>query len=184
MQPVVRRFCSNTTIWEKRVPATYLLPCQCGGRVRVTSSQAGELLQCAACGASLTAPTLRTMRQLEVVKRPPGRRNASRWGARKIWIVLGLYLAAGALITLAVLWARRPTPPDASKLSPLESWQVWMALRQGLNRRVSWYTGQLIESQNSLRLHTYICLGAAVLGIAISLLAFVFRKRRAVYGDG
>ncbi len=163
--------------------STYLLPCRCGARVAVGSAQAGELVQCAACGTSLTVPTLRELRQLEVVAAPSRRRNVARWNARKIWMMLGLYLAAGALVTLAVLWARRPDLPDPSTLSPLDSWQVWMTLRQGLSRRVSWFTYQLIESRRNLRLHTYVCLGTAAVGITISLLAFVFRKRSVAHGD-
>ena len=143
-----------------------------------TSVQAGETLRCSTCGTELTVPALRDLEDFELADRPRRQRYKLRWGARKILITLGLYVTAGSLIALAILWAKRPELPDPSTLTPLESWQVWMALRQGLNRQVSWDTYQLIESQKNLRLCTFFCLGMAVIGISISLLSFMIRKRR------
>ncbi|MFW6169457.1 MAG: hypothetical protein ACODAD_03130 [Planctomycetota bacterium] len=158
---------------------TYLLPCECGHGVHVTSVQSGETVQCSGCGAHLTAPPLREMRQLEVVNPSRRRRRDKRWGARKICMMLGFYLAAGALIVLAILWARRPEPPDFSTLSPLESWQIWMDLRQGLQGRISWHTYHLIAAQRHFRLAAYACGGTAVIGIGMALTAFLMRKPRA-----
>ncbi|MGM0486903.1 MAG: hypothetical protein ACQESR_09115 [Planctomycetota bacterium] len=158
---------------------TYLLPCECGESVHITSVQSGETVQCSSCGANLTAPPLRAMKQLEVANPSRRRRRDKRWGARKICMMVGLYLAAGALIVLAILWARRPQPPDFSTLSPLESWQLWMDLRQGLQGQISWYTYHLIEAKRQFRLATYACVATAVVGIGMSLTAFLMRKQRA-----
>ena len=158
--------------------ATYLLPCKCGASLRVTSVQAGETLRCSTCGTEVTVPALRDLEEFELADKPRRRRHKLRWGARKILITLGLYVTAGSLIALAILWAKRPELPDPSTLTPLESWRVWMALRQGLNRQVSWDTYQLIESQKNLRLCTFVCLSTAAIGVCMSLLSFLVRKRR------
>lgn len=158
---------------------TYLLPCECGEKARITSVQAGETVQCPGCGGKLTAPPFREIKQLEVADSSRRRRRHKHWDARKICITVGLYLAAGSLIVLAILWAGRPEPPDFSNLSPFESWRLWMDLRQGLQRRISVYTYQLIEAKRQFRLATYACVGTAMLGLAMSLIAFLMRKKRA-----
>jgi hypothetical protein len=160
------------------VRVTYLLPCACGAQIRVTSVQAGESVQCPSCGTSVTAPPWREMAELKTADETPPRRRRSRWGAREIWIMVGLYLAAGSLIVIAVQWARCPQDPDPSGMSPLQSWQTWMAVRQGLGRRVSWMTFAIIEARRNLWLTTYACTATALLGLGISLFAFLRRRRR------
>ena len=158
---------------------TYLLPCECGENIRVTSVQAGETVQCSSCGAELTAPPFREMQNLELADPKKRRRREKGWDRRKICMMVGLYLTAGALIILAIVWARRPQSVDFSAFSPFESWQAWMELRQGLQRRVSWFTYYMVESRKQLRLTTYVCVGTALFGIALSLSAFIMRKKRA-----
>jgi hypothetical protein len=158
---------------------TYLLPCKCGATARVTSVQAGEKVKCPACGAETTAPGLRDLERLQAAEKPHRRRRRDRrWGTRKICILLGLYMAAGSLAALAIIWSRQPELPDTSTLTPLESWHAWMALRQGLNRQLSWGTYELIQLQKNLRLAAYFFVTTAVLGLGISLTAFLMRKRR------
>jgi hypothetical protein len=157
---------------------SYVLRCACGARVPVTSVQAGETLSCPQCGNSLAVPTLRDLALLEVADQPRRRARPARWDTRKMCMMWGLYVALGALVVLGVLWLRRPEPPDPAQLTLLESWHAWMALRQGLNRQISWYTYQLIEAQRSLRIWTIACLTLSALGAVVSLLAFLVRKRR------
>lgn len=157
---------------------TYLLPCECGENTPITSVQSGETVQCASCGANLTVPTLREMKQLEIANPTRRRRRDKRWGARKICMMVGFYLAAGSLIVLAILWLTRPEPLDFSTFSPLQSWQTWMDLRQGLQGQISWYTYQLIAAQRQFRLAMYACLATAVVGLGMSFTAFLMRKHR------
>ena len=90
----------------------------------------------------------------------------------------GLVIAVGSLLVMAVLWLVRPKPPDRLQLTLLDSWSLWMALRQGLDRRVSWYTHRLIDANNILRVQTYMCLAAAAVGLVITLIAFIMRRSR------
>lgn len=154
----------------------YQLPCDCGESLRITTAKAGESVTCPSCGAQLSVPSLSEIRRLEPANRPLRRWRVSRWDARKAWMTVGLVICVASLLTMAVLWAVRPRPPDTSQLTLVESWAHWMALRQGLDRHVSWYTYQLIESRRILRVHTYMCLAAAAVGLAITLTAFVVRR--------
>lgn len=47
-------------------PQLYLVPCNCGEQLRVRVSQAGEQLTCN-CGATVSVPTIRGLKQLTVV---------------------------------------------------------------------------------------------------------------------
>jgi len=160
--------------------ATYLLPCQCGARQRVISAQAGETIHCTQCQTVLQVPALRELGRLEPAD-PPRPARCARWSSRKLWMLLGVYAAAAALLALLILWINRPQPPDPSQLSPLDSWKMWMALRQGLNRQVSSYTYELIEAQRNHRLYVYLSCGFVVAGLAISLVAFLARRRRTTF---
>ena len=156
----------------------YWLPCECGERLTITTAEAGEVVTCPSCAAQIDVPSLSLVKQLEPVERPTRRRSRSRWSARKAWMAAGLVIAVTSLLVLAVLWAVRPKPPDPSQLTLLESWSVWMSLRQGLDRRVSWLTYHLIKSHEILRFQTYLCLAVSAVGLAITLTAFVMRRSR------
>jgi hypothetical protein len=93
-------------------------------------------------------------------------------------MAVGLVIASTSLLALVVLWVVRPRPPDSSQLMLLESWSVWMSLRQGLDRQVSWSTYELIKSHELQRLQTYLCLALSAVGLAITLTAFVMRRSR------
>jgi hypothetical protein len=59
----------------------FLLPCACGQKVRVGKAQAGQAVACT-CGKSLSVPTLRALRELEVAppdERPTKARKAAAW---------------------------------------------------------------------------------------------------------
>jgi hypothetical protein len=162
------------------VSAKYLLPCECGEHQPVTTAQAGETITCPRCGTQVDVPALGLMKHLEPADAATHHRRIRRWTARKAWMMAGCLLVVGALLVLAVLWAVRPRPPDPAQLTLSDSWAVWMGLRQGLDRRVSWYTYQLIESRKILRAQTYICLAVAAIGLVITLVAFAVRDKRIV----
>lgn len=48
-------------------PQLFVVPCSCGEKFRVRASQAGEQLKCK-CGATVSVPTIRGLKQLETVK--------------------------------------------------------------------------------------------------------------------
>jgi hypothetical protein len=69
----------------------FLLPCACGQKLRVSNAQAGEQVSCV-CGSRLNVPTLRGIRQLEVVPAEANVRAAPGWSR-----VQGAMFAAGLL---------------------------------------------------------------------------------------
>ncbi|MBX7165807.1 MAG: hypothetical protein K1X74_05610 [Pirellulales bacterium] len=76
----------------------YLLPCACGERLAVDSTQAGLELKCR-CGAALVVPTLRGLSQLERAPDVPTAR-AHAWGPRE-----GAVYFVACLTVLAALTA-------------------------------------------------------------------------------
>ena len=92
----------------------YLLSCTCGQKLTVSSRQAGESLRCN-CGTILEVPTMRGLRELEVVP-TAGSTRVRSWGGRQQAVLL-LVACAILLVGIAgyLAWARpadpRPAPP-------------------------------------------------------------------------
>jgi hypothetical protein len=73
----------------------YLLSCDCGRQIPISTSQAGETLICE-CGRSLTAPKLRELRQL-----PPAAESEAPPRSRGAWTrQQGVIFAAGLILFL------------------------------------------------------------------------------------
>jgi hypothetical protein len=71
----------------------FLLPCECGNQIPVTTAQAGRLLACS-CGREVKAPSLGGLRQLAPAQ--AGNDNpAIAWNAGR-----GILFVAGVLLTL------------------------------------------------------------------------------------
>jgi hypothetical protein len=86
----------------------YLLPCSCGQRLRVSTSQAGQTLRCA-CGAELEVPTLRHLRELERAAAPAAGRPS--WDHRqRVGFVLAV-VTLGALAVAGYLALNLPADP-------------------------------------------------------------------------
>ncbi len=156
----------------------YLMPCACGECFPISTSQAGARVLCPSCGVRLDVPALRQLQELRPVDQPGRRLQPPRWDARRAWMFFGFLLTLTAVFFLAFLWWRRPTKPDPRQLTLLDSWSVWMELRQGLDNRVSPYTYYMIETLRTLRVQSYFCLATAAVGLAITAAAFLSRKSR------
>src|SRR5487761_1267231 len=126
----------------------YLLPCQCGQKTAVDSSQAGLSVRCR-CGASLAVPAMRGLAKLERVEsasQAAAAQPAGAWGARQRLIFSGsIILVFGALGALGVWW----TLPEAPSLnesyqefnrafidqqSPEELLEKWQDYRTGIEQ--------------------------------------------------
>jgi hypothetical protein len=83
----------------------YLLPCSCGQKVRVANAQAGGQVACG-CGKSLSVPTLRGLRELEVAPQEIEGRSRPGWSPlHGALFASGLLVATVGLIVLALyLW--------------------------------------------------------------------------------
>ena len=115
----------------------YLLPCSCGRRLEVDAGQAGTQIACS-CGRSLEVPSIRGLRQLEIVleSAPEAVPSGAVWNPlRGAIFSLGLLVAAVALAfsVVNVYWFwqyRRLTDPaefalkmaydEVDRLSPEE----------------------------------------------------------------
>src|SRR5262245_42232670 len=95
---------------------TYLLPCpSCGSKLPVETGQAGQMLRCG-CGQSVEVPTVRGLRELEVVADDG---SAPRWTARHGLVFVGSVIAMAALLFAGYIWMTRPPAYDATSL-PVE----------------------------------------------------------------
>jgi hypothetical protein len=96
------------------MPVNYLLPCQCGKKTEIDSSQAGLSVRCA-CGAELVVPTMRGLAALERVEAAPRDlplQSEAAWGARQGLRFLGsTIVVVAALAALGIWWARMPQAP-------------------------------------------------------------------------
>ncbi len=111
----------------------YLLPCQCGRKVAVEATQAGQRIHCD-CGTVLDVPTLLGLAKLEPVVDQQAASEARRraWGSRQIVALLGGLIFLLAIATLAALWATRPKAPDMQRLAPFDAMVMWDAFQQGI----------------------------------------------------
>lgn len=119
----------------------YLLPCQCGKKTEVDTSQAGLQVRCE-CGAELAVPTMRGLAALERVDAvAENSRAATRgtWGRRQGLMFLGGVLLTGAALGALFFWALFPARPmlefnyEAQRqLSPIDSFTEWRELQKGI----------------------------------------------------
>lgn len=78
---------------------SFLLPCTCGADISVTSSQAGGVAICPACGREEPVPRLRDLGKLRVATAPRGKGEAGagqRFTGMHALVVAGSLLAATA----------------------------------------------------------------------------------------
>ncbi|HVX10634.1 MAG TPA: hypothetical protein VHC22_05600 [Pirellulales bacterium] len=173
----------------------YLLPCTCGQKNEVDSSQAGLTVNCA-CGSKLTVPAMRGLAGLERVERAPPPHLAAptnNWGPRQ-----GLMFLGGTVITAAALlalyfWLQLPEPitllPDyeainrqsVDQLTPEQSIERWHELQVGIQRPSDEMQLDFLDRYTA-SLMQWIMLGGGV--GAVGLLLFVIglcmpSKRRA-----
>ena len=127
--------------------AKYLLPCACGQQTTVEPRQAGETIPCG-CGKSLQVPTLLDMTALEPAppESVPGL-SRSTWGLRHQLQLLGIVLVLATIAGGVWLYFERPISrfhmlnpkqlrQSAEELSPLQTWEYWEMMKQGLDRRI------------------------------------------------
>ena len=134
----------------------YLLPCRCGHQFVVEPPQAGETLSCS-CGAMLQVPTMLEMTALEPApSMVPTASTADGWGVRQGVLFLGIVFLLAALgIGVAVHHWMRPIPPAdlinpehirevAKRLRPVQTWETWEAMKQGIGRTDAVYAAALV----------------------------------------
>jgi hypothetical protein len=125
----------------------HLVTCSCGRKTPVELSQAGEVLRCE-CGATLSVPTFRQLRELPVAAAERAQVSASRtWGARQGAIAANLIIASLLLLGAGVNRYFEPLLPlfnpavrnqvvsgGLDKIGPAESWKAWTENYRQLGR--------------------------------------------------
>jgi hypothetical protein len=131
----------------------YLLPCPCGKKNEIDSSQAGLSVRCA-CGADLAVPTMRGLAALERVENAPRDEPAElgpTWGAEQGMIFLGsTILIVAALGAFGFWWFKMPEPlrldanykeshraiiDQVSQESPEKLILIWQDFRTGIEQQ-------------------------------------------------
>jgi hypothetical protein len=84
----------------------FLLPCSCGQKTRITTAQAGAQVKCV-CGQSLSVPTLRGIRKLEVAPFEAASKRSATWSPiHGALFASGLAIASIGVVVLAFFGLR------------------------------------------------------------------------------
>jgi len=152
---------------------TYLLPCVCGQKLPVSTTQAGEAVQCT-CGASLTVPSLSELANLELAPSTSARRKKRKrpWSNRQGWILLGSFIVAAAVGLLVFLQFTRPRLPGIESLRPIHVWSLWQDLRRGPDRNLSLAEQQFLEMLGIHRVWRIALVGALAAGVILMAVAY------------
>lgn len=153
----------------------YLLPCPCGLEMIVEPRQAGETVRCS-CGSSVQAPTL-----LEIVALEPApvetqpQPKAPSWGAWHRVMLVGFIFALAAIGMAIWMSVSRPVsrfafePEEivraAQSMSPPLTWENWLAVKQGLDRRT--------DTEYPQQLFIYHMKGVVGVGLALAGTALI-----------
>jgi hypothetical protein len=118
--------------------AKYLLTCGCGRQHTVETRQAGESIPCD-CGATLSVPTLRQLRQLPEARDDAAASGGPAWGARQATITVSLLLVVVCLAIAALSrMSQKPVPEidpvayaknvdfQIANMTPQQGWERWI----------------------------------------------------------
>jgi len=84
----------------------FLLTCSCGQKARITAAQAGAQVKCV-CGNSLSVPTLRGIRQLEIAPPEAAAKRSAAWSPiHGVLFASGLGIASIGVVFLAFFGLR------------------------------------------------------------------------------
>jgi len=151
------------------VTIKYLLPCSCGEKLEIESTQAGQILRCS-CGKDVEVPTMQGIRRLEqVVVATNESRPASSFGGAALGIALfGLIvlLAGGSLMYWT--YSRRPIMVEMDQVSPWDTWLMWQSLREGV-RMPEYSNSPYLEAKKVYK--QYLIIGIVIIAIGVILLA-------------
>jgi hypothetical protein len=178
------------------MPIQYLLPCpDCEHTLSLTTSQAGQPLQCPHCDSSVDAPKLGTLKQLPVQEDTATTQSASNDGStgwKRHVFAFGLITAVVAGIAgIALFFYAQSlfTPTDVEghitmmdneldQLTPVQLWDLWhqQEYDDGLGEWTELkYVGYNKQSEY-LRYIAYGLLGIAGLGVVTLLSSFAMKR--------
>jgi hypothetical protein len=172
----------------------YLLPCdKCGEKTPIDVNQAGQQATCR-CGQMLEIPSLRGIRELEVLDDVGTSVSRSAWSVgRRVVFVIGLVVCVIGLAVLCIAIINRtqievPERPVANfeeisaemdAMTPAQAWDEWTQLRaEGLGH---YYPPNYVRAQRAVSvLRTFMVVSAsvAIAGLLMSVGACFFPAAR------
>ncbi|MBN1853433.1 MAG: hypothetical protein JW829_11940 [Pirellulales bacterium] len=165
----------------------YSLPCPCGKKIPVKLSQAGETIRCV-CGTTLQIPAMREIKQLEPCDQQSsdGSLNPkATWGRREGQMLLGILMVVIGLGLSAYFYQTRPKLLDISSFSPMDTWILWLDLRNGPDRHLSPYDQEYMERRGINRVAMWSALALASIGLLVLIHGSLMRRRRSSrFGGG
>ncbi len=151
----------------------YWLPCACGQKLAVETTQAGQRVRCA-CGADVVVPPLREILELEPAVDAPGarpRRPQGAWGRRQTRLLIGAAIVIASLGGWGFLRLAQPRVAAVDTLSPIQVWTMWQDLRRGPDRNLTPIEQQIVGTIGMYRAGKIVllcCAAAGLLFMAVS----------------
>jgi hypothetical protein len=181
----------------------YLLPCECGAKVRVDAAQSGGTVPCA-CGRKLYVPTLRGLKQLELAppdktleRRAPDRNWSQLQGAifssgllAVIVCVVLLGLALGQYVQVISFTEDQTdvvVEHEAQHIDKLAAdetirvFRIWQAQGLGHQESPHWVQAQQIAA--ALRQRMILCGIVAGVGLIAAIGATMYRPAKKPAAD-
>lgn len=177
--------------------AQYLLPCDCGETTEIETSQAGQQINCRHCGASVLAPTLRGMRQLEPVpSEPTAVQSKPSWSRTQgVLFATGIGLLFVSLAVSAVLLYHRnqlktdkpevgpPAPPDQA-IDQTEPAVLLVQWRRLIEKSTlgEWQPKEFVyerERERMINTTLLVIAGLAALGVVLAMAAVLAKRKPA-----
>lgn len=174
----------------------YFLPCSnCGAKLTIDVSQAGQSISCE-CGSQTEVPTLRVIQKLERAEDSRAAEDdGPAWSQQQgVMFSVGLaILVLGAGLCVYLLWERSKLdtarPEDRLRLhdekaiddlSPLQTWQLWVQMRDHQLSQEETPEYQLNRQRaQQLLIIASVSGGAAIVGLGLLLSAFLVRPKTA-----
>ena len=175
------------------MPQTFKLPCpSCDRSIPVTPPQAGEALVCE-CGATVQAPTLREIRQLEPSDEMPtaSTQEGTSWNPLKgaIFVVGVVLIVSGLIGHFRINPQRQALATEAppfeeldvaiESISPVEAWTAWDYFRrQDLEYRNTPEFLANRQKHSELSFYVYLLWALAICGLGMVIISLLIPSRR------
>ncbi|MCE2725862.1 MAG: hypothetical protein LW698_03660 [Planctomycetaceae bacterium] len=161
---------------DKRGTKSYLLTCGCSAALTVGPGQAGGVVTCPRCGASLPVPRLGELARLPAAA-PAAGVPAASWTAAHGCVLGGILVALLAVCAAAYLsMAPRPVVDDAmiragvAAASTSDIYKAWQALaRSGVSRPIMADEERIQQVARSARAVATVLWTVAAVGAAVAI---------------
>ena len=162
----------------------YLLPCECGRKHPVSTSDAGCSRVCE-CGQKLVVPSLMALKRLEPAPKSTTKLAKSKTGdgdlsAARKWIACGIVVfLLGLVPTIVIQVEYQPyAKPITNQTEPELLFSWWTALNQGIDTPESPREMQQRQSQELWQMLFNGSVGLAIVGLGLCAVGGALRRHR------